>query len=96
MMPLTWMLRVMRDPTASPARRDWAAQAAAPYLYSKMPSYAVVNAPTQFDPETGNPIIDVTPGLTPITINLLPVLSGEFLDPEAPAPAVIEDDEKAA
>jgi hypothetical protein len=81
LMPLQWMLKVMRDPQASPARRDWAAQAAAPYLYSRMPTYNVVNTPTTFDPETGSPIIEINPSPATITINLIPVAPGEYLDP---------------
>jgi hypothetical protein len=34
--PLQYMLRVMRDPEASPARRDAMAVAAAPYVHSKL------------------------------------------------------------
>lgn len=36
--PLTYMLRVMRDESALPARRDWAANAAAPYCHPKLAS----------------------------------------------------------
>ena len=35
--PLQYMLRVMRDPEAPPARRDAMALAAAPYVHSKLP-----------------------------------------------------------
>lgn len=35
MSPLDYMLAVMRDPTADPARRDRMAQAAAPYVHAK-------------------------------------------------------------
>ena len=34
--PLQYMLRVMRNPEASPARRDAMAIAAAPYVHSKL------------------------------------------------------------
>jgi hypothetical protein len=34
--PLQYMLRVMRNPEASPARRDAMAIAAAPYVHSKV------------------------------------------------------------
>src|SRR5580704_15665040 len=37
-MPLDFMLRVMRDPTAQTKRRDEMARAAAPYLHSKLNS----------------------------------------------------------
>ena len=36
--PLDYMIRVMRDGTADVARRDWAAQAAAPYLHPRLAS----------------------------------------------------------
>jgi hypothetical protein len=35
-MPLQYLLRVMRDPTVDPARRDRAAQMAAPYCHPRM------------------------------------------------------------
>ena len=37
-LPLDYMLRVMRDPTASAKRRDEMAKAAAPYLHSRLMS----------------------------------------------------------
>jgi hypothetical protein len=37
-MPLEYMLRVMRDPTAPVKRRDEMAKAAAPFLHSKLAS----------------------------------------------------------
>jgi hypothetical protein len=43
--PLEYMLEVLRDPTASESRRDWAAGAAAPYLHSRMPQALVPAAP---------------------------------------------------
>ena len=36
--PLDYMIRVMRDEEADIARRDWAAQAAAPYLHARLAS----------------------------------------------------------
>ena len=36
--PLDYMIRVMRDEDADMARRDWAAQAAAPYLHARLAS----------------------------------------------------------
>ena len=36
--PLDYMIRVMRDETADISRRDWAAQAAAPYLHARLAS----------------------------------------------------------
>ena len=35
--PLEYMLRVMRDPTSEPERRDKMAVGAAPYVHMKMP-----------------------------------------------------------
>jgi hypothetical protein len=37
-MPLDYMLRVMRDPSAPAKRRDEMAKAAAPFLHSKLAS----------------------------------------------------------
>jgi phage terminase small subunit len=34
--PLQYLLRIMRDPTVDPARRDRAAQMAAPYCHPRM------------------------------------------------------------
>ena len=36
--PLDYMMRVMRDESADITRRDWAAQAAAPYLHARLAS----------------------------------------------------------
>ena len=36
--PLDYMIRVMRDEDADMARRNWAAQAAAPYLHARLAS----------------------------------------------------------
>lgn len=36
--PLEYMLQVLRDPTATLERRDWAASAAAPYVHPKLQS----------------------------------------------------------
>jgi hypothetical protein len=38
--PLDYMLQVMRDPTASEARRDMMAKAAAPYRHSQLQAVA--------------------------------------------------------
>jgi hypothetical protein len=35
-MPLDYMIRVMRDPTTEPHRRDAMAKAAAPYLHPQL------------------------------------------------------------
>jgi len=34
--PLDYMLRVLRDPEASPAERKWAAEKAAPYIHPRL------------------------------------------------------------
>ncbi|MGF1629621.1 MAG: hypothetical protein ACFCUT_09135 [Kiloniellaceae bacterium] len=34
--PLDYMLKVLRDPEASPAERKWAAEKAAPYLHPRL------------------------------------------------------------
>jgi hypothetical protein len=47
--PLDYMMRVMRDGTADVARRDWAAQAEAPYLHPRLASsevHAQISGPT--------------------------------------------------
>lgn len=36
LMPLDYMLQVLRDPEASPAERKWAAEKAAPYLHPRL------------------------------------------------------------
>lgn len=42
--PLEYMLRVMRDVTADPGRRDEMAKAAAPYVHAKLQSTALTGA----------------------------------------------------
>jgi hypothetical protein len=48
--PLQHMLRVMRDPEATPARRDAMAAAAAPYIHPRM---AQVDMHAQYDVPIG-------------------------------------------
>lgn len=36
LLPLDYMLQVLRDPEASPAERKWAAEKAAPYLHPRL------------------------------------------------------------
>ena len=36
MLPLDYMLQVLRDPEASPAERKWAAEKAAPYVHPRL------------------------------------------------------------
>jgi hypothetical protein len=36
--PLEYMLRVLRDETETPERRDWAAEKAAPYMHPRLAS----------------------------------------------------------
>lgn len=38
LMPLDYMLNILRDDTAPAARRDWAADKAAPYLHPRLQS----------------------------------------------------------
>jgi hypothetical protein len=45
MMPLDFMLRVMRDKTAADARRDEMARAAAPYLHARLASHTISGDP---------------------------------------------------
>lgn len=41
LMPLDYMLAILRDETAESSRRDWAADKAAPYLHPKLQSTTV-------------------------------------------------------
>lgn len=41
--PLAYMLRVMNDPKAEARRRDWAANAAAPYIHAKQAMVEIGN-----------------------------------------------------
>ena len=43
-MPLEYMLRVMRDPTADPERRDFMAAKAAPYCHRQLKALEVTGA----------------------------------------------------
>jgi hypothetical protein len=43
-MPLEYMLRVMRDPTAAPERRDFMAAKAAPYCHRQLKALEVTGA----------------------------------------------------
>ena len=43
--PLEYMLDVMRDDTATEARRDWAAEKAAPYLHAKLAAMTLSGDP---------------------------------------------------
>lgn len=52
-MPLDYMLRVLRDESVEPNRRDEMAKAAAPYLHSKMPQ-ALVTPPRSEAAMTGD------------------------------------------
>jgi hypothetical protein len=87
LMPFEYLFRLMRDVRANTSRRDWAAAQLMPYLYSKMPGYTVLNAPASFNPETGMPIVDVTPSAGVTTINILPIPPGTFLSDEGIAGA---------
>ncbi len=50
LMPLDYMLQVLRDETADIRRREWASNAAAPYLHSRL-------ATTEHTGKDGGPII---------------------------------------
>jgi len=41
LLPVEWMLAVMRDPLTEPARRDRMAEVAAPYIHSRLAAVAV-------------------------------------------------------
>ena len=59
-MPLDYMLRVMRDPSAPPKRRDEMAKAAAPYVHAKLSS--IEHSPLQDQPRvTGIEVSFVVP-----------------------------------
>jgi hypothetical protein len=38
LMPLAYMLQVLRDPKSSPDQKQWAAETAAPYCHAKLAS----------------------------------------------------------
>ncbi len=50
LMPLDYMLQVLRDETEDKRRREWAANASAPYLHSRL-------ATTEHTGKDGGPII---------------------------------------
>lgn len=45
--PLEYMLKIMRDRRAEPARRDWAAGAAAPYIHSRLQAIELETPPAE-------------------------------------------------
>ena len=45
LLPLDYMLQVLRNPETEPARRDWAAKSAAPYVHPTMASVTIGNKP---------------------------------------------------
>jgi hypothetical protein len=49
-MPLTYMLQIMRDPAADPKRRDGMAMAAAPYLHPKVNAIDAKVSPPAAEP----------------------------------------------
>jgi hypothetical protein len=59
--PLEYMLRIMRDPDASHARRDDMAQAAAPYIHAKLSNIQHTGA------GGGNILIEVVRYAEPVT-----------------------------
>ena len=56
--PLDYMLQVMRDPTASEARRDMMAKAAAPYRHPQLQAIAVRNLGADGKPIA--PVVNLT------------------------------------
>jgi hypothetical protein len=59
-LPLDYMLRVMRDPSAAEKRRDEMAKAAAPYVHAKLSS--IEHSPLQGEPKvTGIEVTFVVP-----------------------------------
>ena len=46
LMPLDYMLSVLRDPSAPMERKDWAAEKAAPYLHARLSSIESKNETT--------------------------------------------------
>lgn len=46
LLPLDYMLKVLRDPEASPAERKWAAEKAAPYLHPRLATVEYAGAVT--------------------------------------------------
>lgn len=67
-MPLDYMLRVMRDPSAPAKRRDEMAKAVAPYVHAKLSS--VEHSPLQGEPRvTGIEVTFVVPKPRPDDID---------------------------
>ena len=59
-LPLDYMLTVMRDPAADDKRRDAMAMAAAPYLHSKLTAVDAKLSPVAAEPGRGMSPITVT------------------------------------
>jgi hypothetical protein len=57
-MPLDYMLRIMRDPTTQPHRRDAMAKAAAPYVHPTLAAVAHKHLDAQGQPMA--PVVTVT------------------------------------
>ena len=69
LMPVEWMLAVLRDPETEPQRRDKMAEIAAPYLHPKLSSAAtIINGKVEGDTITNN------------TVNIYAVPRGAALD----------------
>jgi hypothetical protein len=67
-LPLDYMLRVMRDPSAAAKRRDEMAKAAAPYVHAKRSS--IEHSPLQGEPRvTGIEVTFVVPKQRPDDID---------------------------
>lgn len=61
--PLDYVLRVMRNPHASPSRRDWAAATAAPYVHPKLASvtHAGGDKPIEHEHRVTFHVVDAKP-----------------------------------
>jgi hypothetical protein len=59
-LPLDYMLTVMRDPAADDKRRDAMAMAAAPYLHSKLSAIDAKLSPVAAEPGPERPAVTVT------------------------------------
>jgi len=57
-MPLAYMMRIMRDPTTEPHRRDAMAKAAAPYVHPTLAAVAHKHLDAQGQPMA--PVVTVT------------------------------------
>ena len=59
-LPLDYMLAVMRDPAADDKRRDAMAMAAAPYLHAKLSAIDAKLSPAAAEPGPGRPAVTIS------------------------------------